>query len=89
MKPQSEIVHTVKCAGCGAMKQKSNNWWQIHLEEGKLVLEPMAKNFLDLNGMWFLCGFECVHTMFNEYMNDMMTKPETKINGMVVVGGRE
>jgi hypothetical protein len=77
MKPPSEIVSTVKCANCGAMKQKSNNWWMIYrLEDsGAIAIMPMIGEIA--NDIWYLCGVACVQATVNDYMSDRIKATHT------------
>lgn len=68
MKPASEIVYAPKCAGCGTLKQKSNNWWVASIRDNTFVIGPMPHVSAYQEGVWYLCGHECVHSMLAEYM---------------------
>ena len=70
MKPTSEIVYAPKCAGCDILKQKSNNWWTVSIVESLLMIGPMSHVDGYREGVWYLCGHECVHAIVGEYMSE-------------------
>lgn len=90
MRPPSEVVHTVKCAVCNALKQKTNNWWKVTLEREGLLLQPMGElplvgrlnpltGNIDNMPLHYLCGNECVAKLVTEYMAEETEKHNEQV----------
>ena len=73
MRSTSEVVNTVKCAVCGTLKQKSNNWWMVVMgrERNQFRLTPMPNDKDYDKDAWYLCGEKCVGELVSEYMKDI------------------
>lgn len=78
MRAPSEVVRTIKCAVCGTMKQKSNNWWEVKFYDNLgvryLTLGSMPKDYVEDGESYYLCGTACVTKIINEHMDEQINE---------------
>ena len=62
------------CDGCKAVKKETNHWWIVSVSTEVLSLMPWNEDVAAQEGIYHLCGGECVSKFLSARMEDVRTQ---------------
>ena len=68
-------IRTVKCAHCGKVRQETNHWFVITMENEKFRCAPLNVERRLQKTEEPACGQQCAQKLFEKYLAGRSTQP--------------